>query len=111
MKVLLTGQPGVGKTTLIRSLAEEVGKAGLGATGFYTNEIRQSGTRIGFDITSLSSQESRPLAREHTPIKGPKVGKYTVLLSDFEAVAIPCLRDARPGEVLFIDEIGKWFLH
>ena len=109
MKVLVTGPPGVGKTTLIKKAAAELKslQPNLTVGGFYTSEVRhqQSGSRVGFDITSLGNGETRPLARESTPIKGPKVGKYTVLLSDFEAVAMSSLKS--PVDVLIIDEIGK----
>jgi nucleoside-triphosphatase len=39
--ILITGQPGIGKTTLIKKLAEEL--ADLRTVGFYTEEIRQNG--------------------------------------------------------------------
>jgi len=42
MNLLLTGHPGVGKTTIIRSLIE---KLKLPAGGFYTEEIREDGMR------------------------------------------------------------------
>ena len=109
MKVLVTGPPGVGKTTLTQKLSAELksSQPHLSVAGFYTSEVRdQSGSRIGFDIHSLSPDgETRPLARATTPIKGPKVGKYTVLLSDFEAVALKSLKS--PANVLIIDVIGK----
>ena len=51
----------------------------------------------------------KPLAREDSAERGPKVGKYTVLLSEFESIAIPCLQkemsDAQRN--IIIDEIGK----
>ena len=107
-KVLLTGPPGIGKTTLVKHLAESLSKSGRTVCGFYTNEVRESGSRIGFDVVSIPSQESRPLARESSHVKGPKVGKYSVLLSDFEAIALPCLNNIQPGHVVFIDEIGAF---
>ena len=44
-------------------------------------------------------------ARIQTPLKGPKVGQYTVTLKEFEAVALSAM--SRNCEVLVIDEIGK----
>ena len=48
MKILLTGPPGVGKTTLIKYLCEQLGNC----SGFYTEEIREGGKRIGFNIVT-----------------------------------------------------------
>lgn len=53
---------GVGKTTLIRKLCEALKTKGLPVTGFYTQECRQNGTRIGFDVVTLDGHRA-PLAR------------------------------------------------
>ena len=62
--VLITGQPGVGKTTLIKKLHD---KLCLNETlklflrgGFYTEEVRSSShERIGFDVVDLKQPSSR----------------------------------------------------
>jgi len=46
--LLLTGAPGVGKTTLVRRAAE--GLSGLRVAGFTTEEIRDGGRRRGFRV-------------------------------------------------------------
>ena len=43
MRLFLTGNPGVGKTTLIRAVVERL--EGITSAGFYTEEIRQSGQK------------------------------------------------------------------
>ena len=78
--------------------------------GFYTEEIRdENGVRMGFDISFEDENNRQPLARVNTAERGPKVGKYTVLLPQFESVAIPCLRKAitQDNQPVIIDEIGK----
>ncbi len=46
--LLITGPPGVGKTTVIRSLAERLKDRRLG--GFYTAELREGRERRGFRL-------------------------------------------------------------
>ena len=47
---------GVGKTTLIKKTCEAIQKAGIPAMGFYTEEVKEKGKRIGFDVVSLDGQ-------------------------------------------------------
>ncbi|HET58202.1 MAG TPA: hypothetical protein ENN35_07165, partial [Deltaproteobacteria bacterium] len=48
--ILLTGAPGVGKTTVIGRILEAV--ESLHPLGFYTEEIREGGARTGFSLVS-----------------------------------------------------------
>ena len=101
--MFLTGKPGVGKTTLVKHLLETL-PAGS-ATGFYTEEVRGDGGRVGFDVVSVTDPSSRSkLARVGVPGKH-KVGKYTVCKDGFELHALPLL--STPSRVVVIDEIGK----
>nr|KAF6279957.1 nucleoside-triphosphatase, cancer-related [Myotis myotis] len=60
--VFLTGPPGVGKTTLIQKASEVLKSSGVPVDGFYTQEVRQGGRRIGFDVVTLSGLRG-PLSR------------------------------------------------
>ena len=100
---LLSGKPGVGKTTVIKkALSNREGKAG----GFYTEEIRVGGTRQGFQIVTLEGQ-SAILA--HIDIKSPyRVSKYGVDIAALERVGVAAIREAtRNCDIVVIDEIGK----
>ena len=71
--LLLSGRPGVGKTTLIKRLARAVEPRGC---GFYTDELRENGSRVGFAIVTLSGYRD-VLAHVDYP-EPQRVGKYGV---------------------------------
>lgn len=55
--ITLTGLPGVGKTTLIKKLYQQLNENNIETNGFYTEEIRnETGNRIGFDITTVDGR-------------------------------------------------------
>jgi len=101
--ILLTGKPGCGKTTLIKQIIEELG---LDAGGFYTQEIRIGGGRIGFKIITLDGKEG---ILAHVDIESPyRVSKYGVDLESLEKIGVDSIHKAlEENEVVVIDEIGK----
>ena len=101
--LLLTGVPGVGKTTIIRSVALALAEKRL--SGFLTEEIRQGGPRLGFRITPFQGRE-RILA--HVDFPGPhRVGRYGVDVTAVEEVAEQTLGHDPEIELYLVDEIGK----
>ncbi len=101
--LLITGLPGVGKTTLIRGLAQKL--EDLNPVGFYTAEIREGGVRKGFELISLNGGRS---VLSHVGIRSHhRVGRYRVDIESFEDF----LRSVPFGDVrrklAIIDEIGK----
>jgi nucleoside-triphosphatase len=100
--LLLTGRPGIGKTTAIRRVANAL--AGERIAGFYTEEQRSRGSRTGFQIVTLDGR-SRPMAG--IDIRSPqRVGKYGVDVTVIDAVAETALAP-EAAEVFLVDEIGK----
>lgn len=106
--LLITGKPGVGKTTLIKKIVTEIKKRkpSWDISGFYTNEIRLNGLRIGFNIYTFDGQQGI-LARSNEPQFKSKfhVGKYSVFLTDLEDLVVPLLYES--SDLLIIDELGK----
>ena len=103
--LLLTGRPGVGKTTIVRSVVDRLGAR---AGGFYTEEIREAGRRIGFRLVALDGPTG-VLAGLNIP-SPCRVGRYRVFLPDLERVGVGSLWRAiqHPDvSVVVIDEIGK----
>ncbi|WP_461828620.1 NTPase [Aquifex sp.] len=110
IKILITGEPGVGKTTLVKKLIERLGDR---AIGFWTEEVRDPETkkRTGFRIYTTEGKKKIFSSKFFTSKK--LVGSYGVNVDYFEELAIPILekaiREARRDKrkVIVIDEIGK----
>jgi nucleoside-triphosphatase len=101
--LLLTGQPGTGKTAFIK---EALARMKVNGGGFYTEEIRTGGTRQGFRIVTLDGQQA---TLAHVAISSPyRVGKYRVDIEGLNRVGVSALQRAlREGNLIVIDEIGK----
>ena len=103
---LLTGHPGVGKTTLLRKLVERYGL--LATTGFYTEEIREKGARVGFWAVTLSGTRAIFAHRDFRANAKHQVGKYGVKPAVLEALVLAHLDPYRKAaDLVVIDEIAK----
>lgn len=101
--LLLTGVPGVGKTTLVRRAMARRG--GLRVAGFTTEEIREAGRRLGFRIVDFEGHD-RIMA--HVDLPGPaRVGRYGVDVTAIDAVAAETLAPDAAVDLYVVDEIGK----
>uniref|UniRef100_A0A671QB18 AAA+ ATPase domain-containing protein n=1 Tax=Sinocyclocheilus anshuiensis TaxID=1608454 RepID=A0A671QB18_9TELE len=110
--VFLTGVPGVGKTTLVKKVCDALVSAGVSVSGFYTEEVRERGRRVGFDVVTLTGDRgrlSRLSAQSAAGGRECRVGQYVVDLQSFESLALPLFRDMREESkrLFVIDEIGK----
>ncbi len=103
-KLLVTGSPGCGKTTVSERVAAQVGDLRL--AGFVTRELREHGQRVGFEAIGLGG---RRVILAHVRFKTlVSVGRYgiepdrLIPLINEEMVRPPGTVDA-----YMIDEIGK----
>lgn len=105
--ILLTGKPGVGKTSVVKKI---IPLLGMDAGGFYTEEIRELDRRMGFRVVTLDGEDG---VLAHVDFNSNyRVGKYRVDLDSFEKVAIPALERAMEHKsIIVIDEIGKMELY
>jgi nucleoside-triphosphatase len=103
--LLITGRPGVGKTTVIQKVAASLGPR---AGGFYTQEIRGPGGRKGFRLVTLPAG-GREAVMAHVDIRSRnRVGRYGVDVAALDSVGVAAIRAAiQSCDVIVVDEIGK----
>lgn len=102
--ILLTGRPGVGKTTVVQRVAESIDQP---VQGFITQEIREKSKRRGFCIQTVNGREQ---ILSHVRFEEPSVGKYGVDVEAMDDVACEVLETGMTSDespLLLIDEIGK----
>lgn len=100
---LLTGRPGVGKTTCLKKTLERLH---VPAEGFFTEEVRREGKRVGFGLLALGGRRATLASVDRSG--PPRVGKYGVNLDALDSVGVPAIYEGiRTGSLVVIDEIGK----
>ena len=101
--LILTGTPGVGKTTIIKAAIKPLDDQ---AGGFYTEEILGPGGRKGFKLITLDGQWG---VMAHIDFKSnSNVGRYGVevhVVDRLGAGSILSAIETKP--IVVIDEIGK----
>eukprot|EP00013_Stygamoeba_regulata_P021991 CAMPEP_0177659292 /NCGR_PEP_ID=MMETSP0447-20121125/17362_1 /TAXON_ID=0 /ORGANISM="Stygamoeba regulata, Strain BSH-02190019" /LENGTH=193 /DNA_ID=CAMNT_0019164147 /DNA_START=119 /DNA_END=701 /DNA_ORIENTATION=+ len=110
--LLITGPPGVGKTTALRSVFERLSANGVVVEGFFTQEDRPQGggSRVGFTLSTWDGAHQAQLA--HANLTSPvQVGRYGVdvrNMDDFSKYLVPpTSKEKRVGSVFLVDEVGK----
>ncbi|MFW9956670.1 MAG: NTPase [Candidatus Odinarchaeota archaeon] len=106
--ILLTGQPGIGKTTAVKKIVDQLDPKNV--AGFWSEEIRERGRRVGFGIETLSGKKG--LLAHIGLSDGPRVGKYRVNIEDIDSIIVPEMAFARESDrIVIIDEIASMELH
>lgn len=103
--ILLTALPRTGKSTAIKKITKMLGVKNCG--GFFTEEIREDGERVGFMIKTLSGKEG---LLSHVNIESEyKISRYGVDLDTFEKICLDEIKNAISDDnikYIIIDEIG-----
>jgi nucleoside-triphosphatase len=104
--ILVTGKPGIGKTSILRRAVKELKNRRYEVGGMICREVREGGVRVGFEIMDLSTGTRGWLAHVNQPT-GPKIGKYHVNLTDIDVIGVGAILDAlQNADILAVDEIG-----
>ena len=105
-KIFISGDPGIGKTTVIAKVVYELKSRGYRIGGVLTRDIRERGARIGFQIISLNDGTTGILASSKLK-NGPHVGKYVVNLNDLKNIfASSLVLSVDNADVIVCDEVG-----
>ena len=104
--ILVTGPPGIGKTSIMRRTVKELKNRGYAVGGIICREVREGGLRVGFELKDLSTGQRGWLAHVNES-KGPVVGKYHINLTDLDVIGAGSIIDAvQNADIIAIDEIG-----
>ncbi|XP_041022374.1 cancer-related nucleoside-triphosphatase homolog [Juglans microcarpa x Juglans regia] len=109
---LITGPPGVGKTTLIMKVFEalKTSHPSLQIQGFYSSEVRRGSERVGFEVVTSDGRRGRLASTTISTLESlrwPNVGKYKVDIASFESLVLPELQVRVDTDLFIIDEVGK----
>ena len=102
--IVLTGAPGVGKTTAVIRITPALKERGVKVGGIVSKELRTNNMRIGFEFIDLITNDRNVLAS--ITGNGPKVGKYFVNVAGCSFAAKRLMNAVRSSDVIICDEIG-----
>jgi nucleoside-triphosphatase len=106
LKFVITGRPGVGKSTLFNTIVQVLRSQGFSIGGIIAPEVRMGSLRIGFKVVDLLTGKEVWLARRDYPSR-VRIGAYGVLVEDADQlVKSALLRAIEASDVIGIDEVG-----
>ena len=102
-KLFLTGEPGIGKTTILQKIILEYGDD---CAGFYAQEIHENDARVGFEMVTINLPiQGGPLA--HVDFDTDLVlGRYKIDTSHLDKMIASMYPLSNSNKLLIIDEIG-----
>ncbi len=102
--ILITALPRSGKTTLLNKILQNTRQK----VGLVTNEIRENGERVGFEIETSAGERS---ILAHVNFNTPfKVSRYFVDIKNLDIV-LPKISTFTINDTLYLDEIGQMELY
>jgi nucleoside-triphosphatase THEP1 len=109
--IIITGEIGSGKTTLISHLADKLKVHGISTSGIIATAVYEGNEKVGCTIASLPAGQQVRLSQTDEVPGMPRVGRYFFLPSGIEmgikSLAVDVVKDS---EIVLVDEIGAWEL-
>ena len=101
--LLLTGASGVGKSTVLRAVSRAL--EGRVTRGFFSDEIRVRGKRVGFGLETVDGKQA---TLAHEDFRSPhRLGRYGVDVEALDGIVAHALALDPGVEIYLVDEIGK----
>lgn len=109
--VIITGDPGSGKTTLVTEVVAELTARGVRVGGFVAPGSWRDGRRWDFDLIDVAGGRREPLCGRDGPPQWAAEGDYRVnpLGIKLGRQALQAARRAA-AQVVVVDEVGPWEL-
>jgi nucleoside-triphosphatase len=107
--IILTGAPGVGKTTIVMDVAQKLEERGVRVGGLVSREIRTNNVRTGFEFIDLATNDGEVLAS--VTENGPKIGKYFVNLAGCRFAADRLKIALISPDVIVVTRLALWSLN
>lgn len=98
---VLSGETGIGKSTVCRKLAETARRQGMTCGGVISTKA--GGLNIVFE--DLKTGKREPLAGEAGKYTGPQFGKYSFSFPGLQS-GLASIRQGVSEDILFVDELG-----
>ena len=114
LKILITGPPRCGKTTLVSQISIQLKKMNIKIFGFITTEVKKGQKRIGFRAIDINSKYECWLSRKTNKKTQYMVGSYNVFIGEFEQFLEKSFENFsidNSNNLIIIDEIGKMELY
>ena len=110
IKILITGPPRCGKTTLVSEISSELQNLGYKTCGFITTEVKSGKYRIGFRARDIITKNECWLARKGGKDTKYMLGRYNVYIEQFNILLNEIFKDftlSKSIDLCIVDEIGK----
>lgn len=102
MNIIIEGAPGVGKTNLVKKLIKTLENFG----GFYTQEIRETGVRVGFLIEDYKGHMGILAHKDSS--SNIRIGPYGINLNTLENLGVTSIFEAiKTSDYIIVDEIDR----
>lgn len=109
--VLITGEIGSGKTTLISGISSRLKESGIKTGGIIAPAVYENGGKTGYKILDVATDQKMLLSHIHDTEGMARVGRYFFIPEaiDFGRAALSVSRNM-DSQIILIDEIGAWEL-